>query len=86
MLEVGASTELDKVEEILETDVELDRRGMASKILGIELTWLNKQEVLLTQHAYIENLTRLYLSVHNIDRYKPKITITFEKSYFTTQQ
>jgi len=48
---------LDRVERSVEGQVELDKRGKPSKMLGIELTW-RKRQIILTQTGLIESMTR----------------------------
>jgi hypothetical protein len=58
---VGTQGRLDEIEQIIEKQVELDKRGKPEKMLGIELTWNdNSDEVLLTQKGLIETLAKQY--------------------------
>jgi len=52
---------LDHTKRSVEGQVELDKRGKPSKMLGIELTW-GKRQVILTQTGLIESMTRQFLT------------------------
>jgi hypothetical protein len=61
LLVVGTQGRLDEIEQIIEKQFELDKRGKPEKMLGIELTWNdNSDEVLLTQKGLIETLAKQY--------------------------
>ena len=55
MLACGPNEELDRVEKAIEQKVELDKIGLPTKLLGMELTWTNdNKRVMLTQTNAIE--------------------------------
>jgi len=58
---VPTEAHLDRAERSVEGQVELDKRGKLSKMLGIELTW-RKEQVVLTQTGFIESMTRQFLT------------------------
>jgi hypothetical protein len=58
LLVVGTQERLDEIEQVIERQVELDKRGKP-KMLGVELTWNDSSdEVLLTQKGLIETLAK----------------------------
>jgi len=57
---VATKEHLDEAEQLVERQVELDKRGKPSKMLGIELQW-TKEEVVLTQRSLIESIVKKHL-------------------------
>jgi hypothetical protein len=51
---------LDRAERLVEGQVELDKRGKLSKMLGIELAW-GKEQVILTQTGLIDSIVAKFL-------------------------
>ena len=43
MLACGPNKEIDKIEQAIEQKVELDKIGLPTKLLRMELTWTNNQ-------------------------------------------
>ena len=56
--------QLDQAERLVEGQVELDKRGKPSKMLGIELHW-SKEQVILTQTTMIESMAKKYLHLED---------------------
>jgi len=52
---------LERAKRLVEGQVELDKRGKPSKMLGIELTW-GKEQLILIQTGIIESMTRQFLT------------------------
>ena len=67
MLACGPNKELDIVEKAIERKVELDKIGLPTKLLGMELTWTNdNKRVMLTQTNAIERLTKEHVVMNEI--------------------
>ena len=59
MLACGLNEELNKIEQAIKQKVELDKLGLPTKLLGLELSWANdKKTVKLTQTNAIERLVK----------------------------
>ena len=61
------SSDLDKAEQGIERNVELDKKGKPRKMLGMELSW-GKEYVILTQKSLIESLAKTHLAETHGDR------------------
>ena len=77
ILAIGPPERLDEIENALEMEIELDKRGKPDKMLGVELNW-EEEKVTLTQKALIEKMAKEY-NVNGIQQSLPLNKDSFTK-------
>ena len=83
MLACGPSEELNKIEQAIEQKVELDKLGLPTKLLGMELTWTSdKKTVMLTQVNAIERL----ITEHGITNKVPTRSLPLQPESYEAEE
>ena len=77
LLGIGPTEELDATENLIEGEVELDKRGRPEKMLGMESHW-DTDQVILTQMGLIETTAKNY----KLTRDGLKQSLPLDSSYY----